>query len=295
MANSKNDTRITQDLLPPGVLHDNITHPMTDIRRGGQFGWQPDMQAIGNATPATTQNLICKVLSSPRGFGDLPNSEIWHGAFKALFEVQALSFDGLNKTLNPSWGETAVGGSGEVIEVPTGMTRERSTPSFTFNDKVGFPITNLVEQYQRLFIQDENTKHPGISLINNDIPDALIDYYTWTMIFIEPDRYFNHATRAYLGTAMGIKNSPEQTGRRDLNQDHELVEFSLELSGVFDVGPAVDAVGTRILRSMQSSLTDPQRAPAFMDAPNADVADRDDVGFQEMLEKGNAEMISSQI
>lgn len=287
-----NDTRITQDLLPPGAISSAITRPMADIRRGGQFGWEPDMQAIINATPATTQNLVCKVLASPRGFNDLPNPVAWHGAFKALFETQALTIEGLSKKLNPSWAETPMGGSGEVMEVPVGMTRERSSVSFTFNDKTGLPITTLIEAYQRTFIQDENTKHPGIALIRNDIPDALIDYYTWTMIFIEPDRYWTHAVRTWLITAMGIKDSPDQAGKRDLNQDHELVDITIEMSGVGQCGVAVDAVGTAILRAMQPSLTNPQYAPAFMQAPTADITDRDDVGFQEMLEQGSREMVN---
>lgn len=292
MANAQNDTRITQDLLPPGVIHRNITRPMADIRRGGQFGWQPDMQGIINSTPYTSNNIICKVLASPRGFNDLPNPEVWHGAFKAMFETQALTIEGLNKKLNPSWTDTPMGGSGEIMEVPVGMTRERSVPSFSFNDKTGLPMTELIEQYHRLFIQDENTKHPGIALINNDVPDGLIDYYTWTMIFIEPNRYWTHAVKTWLITAMGIKDSPEQTGKRDLNGEHELADFTLEMSGVGQVGPSVDAVGTAIIRSMQSSLSDPSRTPAFMQGPTADIADREDVGFQEMMEKANREMVA---
>lgn len=264
---------------------------MVDIRRGGQFGWHHDMKGIVNATPYVSNNLICKVLSSPRGFNDLPeHSEIWHGSFKALFELHPLTIDGLNSTISVNWAEAAFGGTGEMIEAPSGATRERSTVSMTFNEKYGLPITHMLEQYQRLFIMDEETKHPGISLLVDNVGDGLLDYYTWTMIFIEPDRYMERAIRTWLVANMAPKTMPEKTGKRDKNSDQDLLEISVDFTGVTQIGYAVDKLGDNIIKSMRQTHADPLRAPAYLNGVTGDIADRE-FGFIENMERAAREMV----
>lgn len=287
-----NDTRLPNDVFPNNIWHQNISHPMADIRRGGQFGWHQDMQGIVNSTPYVSNNLIVRVLASPKGFNDLPNAEVWHGAWKSLFELHPKTVTGLIKTLLPSWDGTEFGGSGEMIEVPTGMKRDKSEVQFALSEKAGLSITHMVESYHRMFIMDEETKHPGIARIKNDIPDSLLDYYTWTMIFIEPDRYLQYAQRSWMIANMAPKTSAAQEGKRDKTNDQSMLDIDLTMSGVAQIGPAVDAVANAILNSMRQTMADPLRAPAYLQGPTADIADRNDVGFKEMMEKANREMIA---
>ena len=293
MANTTtNDTRLSTVLFADRVFHQNLTHPMADIRRGGQFGWHHDMQGIVNSTPHVSNNVICRVLASPRGFDYVPSSpEVWHGAWKALFELHPTSIEGLNKTLKPNWNGEAWGGSGEQIEVPVGMTREASDITFTINEKYGLPVTHMVEQYHRLFVMDEDTKHPGIAMLVDEIPDGLLDFYTWTMIFIEPDRYMQFAQRAWIIANMAPKTSANVESKRDKTSDQSTLNITLNMTGVAQVGFAVDQVANNILRSMRQTQADPMRAPAYMQGPTGDLADRD-VGFQEMMEQAQRDMIS---
>lgn len=291
-------------LYAPGIWHNNLTHSMADIRRGGQFGWHSDFSGIVNSTPHVSNNIICRVLSSPRGFNKLPkNAAVWHSSFKALFELHAKSITGLNQTLNPSWNGDPWSGTGEQIEVPIGMTREVSSVEFTFNEKYGLPITHMVNAYHRMFIMDEDTRHPTISMIADEpITDGLLDFYTWSMIFIEPARYLEHANRCWMITNMGIKTAPEQTAKRDKTSDGELLDISLQMSGVAQVGYAVDALGNRILKAMKATQSDPLRAPHFMTGYDtvqvngvssgftADVADAKDVGFYEAMQQAKTNM-----
>lgn len=286
-----NDTRLANDVFPNNVWHQNLNHPMADIRRGGQFGWHQDMEGIVNSTPHVSNNLIVRVLASPKGFNDLPNSEVWHGAWKALFELHPKTVTGLLKTLVPTWSDTEFGGSGEMIEVPTGMKRDKSEVQFSLNEKFGLPFTHMLEQYHRMFIMDEETKHPGIAMIKDDIPDGLLDYYTWTMIFIEPDRYLQFSQRAWIIANMAPKVSATQESKRDKTGDQALLDIDITMSGVAQVGFAVDAVANAILTSMRQTQADPLRAPAYLQGPTADIADRTNVGFKEMMEKANREML----
>ena len=296
MANtSVPDTRISADVFPNGVWHQNVKTPMADVRRGGQFGWHHDMQGIVNSTPHVSNNLIVRVLASPKGFNDLPNADVWHGAWKALFELHPKSVTGLMKTLTPSWGSIEHGGSGEELDIPTGMKREKSDVTFTINEKYGLPFTHMLEQYHRMFIMDEDTKHPGIAMIKDEIPDGLLDYYTWTMIFIEPDRYLQFAQRSWIIANMAPKNSAAQESKRDKLSDQETLDIELNMTGVAQVGYAVDAVANAILQSMRQTQADPLLAPAYLQGPTADIADRSDVGFKEMMEKANREMLAPDV
>lgn len=290
-----NDTRLPNDKFPSNVWHKNLSTPMADIRRGGQFGWHQDMQGIVNSTPHVSNNLIVRVLASPKGFNDLPNSEIWHGAWKALFELHPTSVTGLQKTLQPNWAGTEWGGSGEEIEVPVGMKRDKSDVVFSLNEKFGLPFTHMLEQYHRMFIMDEDTKHPGIAMLKDDIPDGLLDYYTWTMIFIEPDRYLQFAQRAWIIANMAPKTSVASESKRDKKGDQDILDFDISMTGVAQVGYAVDAVANAMLKSMRQTQADPMRAPAYLQGPTADIADRNDVGFKEMMEKANREMLSPNV
>lgn len=278
-------------LMPGGVWHKNLTHSMVDIRKGGQFGWHSDFQGINNSTPHVSNNVICRVLASPRGFNDLPNASVWHGSFKAMFELHAKQINGLNKTLQPNWAGDPWGGAGEQIEVPTGMTREVSNVSFSLNEKYGLPFTHMLEAYHRTFIQDEDTKHPGIAMLKDDISDGLLDYYTWTMIFIEPARYLEFAQRTWLITNMGIKTSASQEAKRDKTSDQELLNIDVQMTGIAQVGYAVDALGNAILKAMKATQADPLRAPAFLNGRTADIADRTDVGFQEAMDAAKTTMV----
>lgn len=296
MANSTvNDTRITNDKYPANIWHQNVNRPMVDIRRGGQFGWHTDMEGIVNSTPHVSNNLIVRVLASPKGFNDLPNAEVWHGSWKALFELQATSVTGLMKTLQPQWTSTEWGGAGEEIDVPIGMKRDKSEVVFTLNEKSGLVFTEMLEQFHRMFIMDEDTKHPGIAMLKNDIPDGLLDYYTWTMIFIEPDRYLQHPQRAWIVANMAPKTSAQQESKRDKKTDQETLDIEVSMTGVAQIGYAVDMVAASILKSMRQTQADPLRAPAYLQGPTADIADRNDVGFQEMMEKANREMLAPDV
>lgn len=298
----------TSKLYEPGVWHQLDKSRMVDIRKGGQFGWHADFSGIVNSTPHTSSPLICRVLASPRGFNKLPaHREAWHQSWKALFELHAKTITGLNKTLQPNWGDTPFGGSGETLEVPTGMTRSKSSVTFSFTEKYGLPITRMVEAYHRMFLYDEDTMHPGIAMVakEEDALDGLMDFYTWTMIFIEPARYLEQANRTWIINNMGIKTSATQESKRDKGSDNELVEFDLEMTGTAQVGWHVDAIGNAILRAMKKTQTDPMRAPAFIngvratDGKNADsglfhFGDLDGTsGFLEDMQRYSGEMVQA--
>lgn len=263
---------MSSSILQPGIWHQNDAKKSIDITKGGQFGWHADYSGVVNATPHTSSPLICRVLTSPRGFNKLPaHREQWHRSWKAMFELHPKTINGLNMTLNPSWSDTPFGAAGETFEVPTGMTRSKSNITFSYTEKYALAFTRMVKAYHRLFLYDEDTMHPGIAMITNeeDALDGLMDFYTWTMIFIEPTRYLEHANRCWLVSNMGIKSSPPEESKRDKQSDNELLDFELEMTGIAQVGYHVDAIGNSILRAMKKTQSDPMRAPAFINGTRA--------------------------
>ena len=280
--------------LQGGFWHNRADNKTIDLTVGGQFGWASDYEGIINSTPHTTNNVICRVLSSPRGFNLLEGeAQTWHAHFKALFELHPKSITGLNQTLNPDWTSTPWNGTGEELEVPVGMKRAKSDVTCSFVEKYGLVITQSVEAYHRLFIMDEDTKHPGIALLNNEnMHDGLIDFYTWTLLFIEPGRYLEQVNNSWLMTNVSFKNSVDRTAKRDKNSSNDTLEFDLNLTGVTQVGWGVHALATNVLKQMRATQADPYRAPAFLKGPTADISDRNNTGFYEAMVAAQKSMLN---
>lgn len=249
--------------------HSQSSAPMVDIRGAGQMGMAPDYRAYISAASYVRRNLFCVVMESPRGFDDLPQPEIWHDTFKALFETGAQSIEGLRSTIRVETASQPIGGSGEQFEDPVNVTRERSEPTFTFVEKYGKPINRFLDGWIRFLIMDPETKVPAIRALRDDITDLLPDYYAASLFFIEPDPLHMHVVESYLMTNCYPETAGTVEGRRDISQSMEQVTYNVRMFGMQQVGAGVNALAQTILDQINLTGANPNTREAFLSGISA--------------------------
>lgn len=237
-------TRLTQAIIPQGRLESGAA-PVLDLSYGGQNGYLPRIGMLGNDGKYygewisnhayIKRNVIPIVLQIPGFFNYMPEPLKWKRYYKALMETHALTIDGLASGLTVESDEHAIGGSGEFQEEVTDVKRARSNPSFTFQEKAGRSIQKFFEAYIKYGLMDPDTKDPLVKryMNINDVGGMYTpDFYTGTMIFIEPDITKQNVIDAWLCTNMFPKSAGDRTGKMDKRSAAELVEHSIEFSAI---------------------------------------------------------------
>lgn len=258
--------RLTDALMTPGVAYNlpGNNNPMLNLVNGGQHGYAPDLNSYISNQAYVSRPLICLVLQAPKIFTRHTNSEQWTSSLKSLFELHAKQIDGLNAGLTVDTDEHAVGGGGEMQEEIVNVTRARSQPSFTFQEKYGRPIQALLGYWIRYGLMDPETKY---ALMTTDpryqATDQLADWYSATMMFIQPDPLHRNVDKAWLTTNMYPKSDGDVSAKRDLTSGQELLELNIEFSGISQVGLGVNAFAQRLLDGLSITGADPFTRNAF--------------------------------
>lgn len=260
------------------------TSPMLDLTFGGQFGWSPNIAQFVSNQSYVRRNIICLLMEAPRFFMQMPNPEIWIAALKSLVETHARTIEGFNMGLEVEWEEHPVGGAGEMQQEITNVTRARTTPSFTFVEKYGMPIQTFLQNWIQYGMMDPDTKYPLIATISNtaNIPtDMLADWYTGTILVIEPDPTHTRVVKAWLTTNFMPKGTGEIIGKRDLTVAHELNTITIEFSGITQVGLGVNAFAQSVLNDISLTSANPYLRPSFLQTQDTNVAKVTNTGYAE--------------
>lgn len=257
--------------------------PVVDVTNGGQNGPMTDFTSYVSNSAYVRRQMIALLIEAPRGFQDLNNPQVWVSTLKALVELHAKSIEGLQSTLTVDYVENAVGGAGEMQEDIANVTRARSTPTFVWTEKYGKPISQFLQGWITGLLMDPITKFPTVTSQGNAPTDLLPDYTGMTCLFFEPDPTCTRIVQAWLCTNMMPKTSGDITGRRDLTQAGESVDYSVEFTALTQVGYGVVQFAQNVLNSMNLSGLNPNLQPAFETGISADVAAADQ-GYAEMLQ-----------
>lgn len=272
--------RILDSIFQEGQVNAGAT-PTLDLAKGGMNGAAPSYgyrdPASGkhygewiSATPYVRENVIPVVLTYPKFLDFVPDKEKWISALKTAMEVEAQSIDGLKSTLNIDFDEYATGGAGDQFSVPVNVKMEQSTPSFTFKERMGRPFTKLFNFWIEYGIMDSYTKRAKVLRYMRDANGNESDgshfgglytpeFYSMTMLFIEPTPQFTNVEKAWLCFNMIPKNSGAVEGKRDLTANKETLEVSVEFTAITLANDAV----LNLARSIMPRLTSLYMIPDY--------------------------------
>jgi hypothetical protein len=264
--------RLQDTILGNKGFAKGIEAPMTNLVHGGQFGHAPNPgQYINNGAYVRT-NTIAILLEAPRVFQHLPDPQVWIENLKNFIELHSRTIDGLQWGLTVDSAEQAFGGGQEMQSTPTNVTRARSEPTHVMDEKYGIPGWHLFDGWIRNGIMDPETKFSALVADGANSPaDMLPDFYSMTVLYIEPDPTFKYAVKAWLITNMYPKELTSYEGRKDQTSAYEPIELSVPFTGIQQVGKGVNALANRKLKEMVTGGMDPNRAPAFISKVDSDV------------------------
>lgn len=260
------------DALMEGAYKRTIERPMLNVGYGGQQGWAPNLTEWVSNQAYVTRPLICIVLEVPKMFTIMPEPQKWISSVKALFELHAKSIDGFNASLKVDFDRHPVGGAGEEQEEVINVTRERSSPKFTFVEKYGRPIQTLLEYWIMYGLMSPESKFAMISTLSGDrVTDLLADWFTATCLFIEPDPLHKSVSKAWVTTNMMPTGTGDITAKRDLTSSQEILNLDIEFTGISQYGIGVNLFAQNILDQIRTTHADPFMRPSFIDKISPDV------------------------
>lgn len=235
-----------------------------DLRYGGMSGHLPRIGLVGengqmyaewHANQAyLRQNIIPYLLKAPKFFDFLPNSSDWIKTYKSILETLPLTIDGFNSTISVETDSRPIGGGGQEQEEPINITRQNSTPSYTFKEIAGKAINKFFETYIYMAFGDEYTKKPNIAnyLASIDEIGGLYgpEMYSGVMLFIEPDVTRKQVLESWLCINFWPKGAGEIIGKMDKKSGSEIQDVTIEFAAITLRTEAVRRLADLILANL---------------------------------------------
>lgn len=267
-------SRLTNALMGERAYGRGSSQPMLDPSVGnGYFGWAPSVGDFVSNQAYVRRNLIPVLLEAPRFFQLMPEPEKWVQTLKALIEIHCRTIEGLNAGLTVEWDEHPVGGGGEFQQEFTDVKRARSEPSFTFVEKYGRPIQTFIYNWITYGMMDPETKYALAGTLEGERPeDMLADWYTATVLFIEPDPTHTKVVQSWLTSNMAPKGTGEIIGKRDLTTASEVLNLTIEFTGISQYGLGTNVFAQSILDEINMTNSNPYLRQSPITSRDADVA-----------------------
>lgn len=285
--------------IKDAVLQENEVYaghsPASNLRYGGQNGYFAKIGTIGQdgknydewiSNHAYVQrNIIPIVIRAPKFFDFMPEPKKWIDTYKALIELHPLTITGLTSGLTVTTDEHAIGGGGEMQEEITNVMRAKSSINMTYKEKAGKAIIKFLDYCIRYGMMDPDTKKPLVANFMSNISEVggmyTPDFYTGTVLFIEPDVTHKVVVDAWLCTNLFPKSNGERTGKRDVHSAGNAPELSIDWGGITMNNEAVLLMADKILANLTVLDTIPD---TDMVLPNSEIAtdvESSQVGFNE--------------
>ena len=271
--------RITEAVYDSTEVNAGVS-PALDLNYGGMMGVTPrygfyDEKANKyygewiSATPYVRENVLPVLLTHPKFMDWLPNRERWLGMCKAVFETEAQSITGLKGAINVDTDSTSVGGAGAQFEVPTNVTLEQTSLSYTFKERMGRPFNKFFSFWIEYGIMDPHTKVAKAVKFLED-PTQLVDprtgeeikmytpdFYTATVLFIEPSNNNTTVEKAWLVFNIFPKSAGAFEGSRDITTAKSTEEITIDFAGIGIHTAAVHALARAIMPKLVSLYEQP--------------------------------------
>lgn len=250
-----------------------LRNPVVDPTIGGQMGFGPDLRYYTNNANQKQQNLIPILIEAPRAFQYLNDPEKRVAILRAMVEIHPRSIEGLDASMNVQVDGTPVSGDGQQQQEFVNVTREVSQPTFVWDEKYGRPFGLTLEDWVSQCMADPATKIANVVTLAGDRPtDMLPDQYAMTMLFIEPDPTMRSVIKAFLCTNMFPQGKvADYTGRRDITQAFQLVQYSQQFTALTQTGPGVNLIAQSVLEGINVTNANPNLRAAFIQEISKDV------------------------
>ena len=240
--------RIEAGILDSTELHASGS-PTLDLNYGGLTGAMPRFGYVDpksgkyygewiNATPYVRENIIPVMLTYPKALDFIPDKERWIGMFKAALEVEAQSITGLNTSRSLETGDGGKITGGQSFEVPTKVSIAASNISYTWKERMGRPFGKWLDFWLEYLIQDPFTRRAKITRYledptsNEDFIMYTPDFYTVTMLYIEPSNQMTTVEQAWLSFNMMPKVGGNREGKREVDAAGETIDLSVEFTNI---------------------------------------------------------------
>lgn len=249
---------------------------IADPRVGGQNGLMPDFKNWPNAGKLVKNRLIPVLISAPAGMLLQDDGASRVEFLKAMVELLPKSITGLTRSKNAEFLETPAGNNGEMFETVINSTRDRSTPTFVWDDLDGKPITRIIEDWMDELMMDEFLRHPGIiakpAYEEAGSPPISPDFQSMVVLFLEPNAAMNGIVSAYLCANMMPKGFTDESSR-EVAAALEGLEQSVEFTAFTMTGRSVDAMALEYLSSVNKQGLAPRILAPMEESISANVAD----------------------
>lgn len=240
---------------------------MLSLENGGQHGMTTALgKVVGgknysewiNDHSYVSRNLIAVLLQYPKFFDLMNQPQTWKITLKTMLELHTKTIDGLKGGMTVESAEETLGGAGEVRQQPINTTRERSEPVHTMTEKAGMPIYNFLQAYIRYGIMDPDTKGALVGTLKSFKSDVYTpDFYTFSVIYFEPDITFRNVLKAFLCTNMYPQSDGGLEAKRDLTAGGEVKTIDLALTAITIQTKAVKDLARSIMFTMNTTKIDP--------------------------------------
>lgn len=265
-------SRLTDAILAEKGYARGHNAPMVDLAYGAQLGYAPNLTEFHNNAAYVRRHTFLLMLEAPRFFRLMPDANKWVEAARQIFEQHPLTVEGFRAGLTVETDETPVGGGGEMQEEYTDVKRERTTLTTTYNDKYGSPMNTFLSAWIRYGMMDPDSKVAGIATLTGERPtDMLPDWYSASLLAIEPDPTHSKVVRAWLLTNVFPKSDGGVEGGRDLRSAMNLSNMSVEWTSIAQYGLGVNAFAQQLFDKIQLAGAMPSLRPSAIQAIGADV------------------------
>lgn len=266
---------------------------MINLAQAGTRQYAINIDNLAGNSAYIRRNVIPFLIEAPRFFRFMDDPEMMVRGLKALVERHTRTITGLNRTVRVTSAEVASGGSGEVWQTPTNVTRDRSNPVFGGFELQGRAITHFIHTWIVWGIGDENSKVPLVATLG-DVKSTDYDssFYGATMLFVEPDPTHTEVVNAILCTNMYPTETPNWEAGMDrgtFGGDQE--EYSIPFTATSDVSMGVRILARTKLRELQLAGLDPNGTAILLNDASADVKAASN-GIKEQLDEGAGQRIS---
>lgn len=245
--------------------------PMVNAFIGGQMGPLINQGTyVQNASHIRRGNIIVRVVEFPEWVNYMPNPAVFREAIKTFFEVHT-KVEGLNKALTVDFADVAVGGAGHRQYDLTKVNEAQSDIVHSCQDKYGLVYKTMLDFWIRYGMEDPIAKRPLVSLISDQVKDALPSLYCATVLYIEPDPLHRAVLNAYLATNMAPRLNGPDEARKDLEAAGELSEMSIGFTSLQQTDYGVKKWAQEELDKLNRTGLNPMTRKAFITEIDADV------------------------